>query len=55
MLANKVILYFIFLFLEEAIADSDSSAVDSEISSGEMEDRENVSFLNKVDLQGKWK
>ena len=52
----KRFLYFVFLILEEAIADSDdSSTVDNEISSCEMEDGESVSFLNKADLQGKWK
>lgn len=48
----KRFLYFVFLILEKAIADSDdSSSVDNEINSCEMEDEENVSFLNKVDQQ----
>ena len=52
----KRFLYFVFLILEKAIADSDdSSSVDNEINSSEMEDEENVSFLNKVDQQAKWK
>ena len=36
MLTNKVILYFVFLFLEKAIADTDSSIADNEISSVEL-------------------
>ena len=50
----KRFLYFVFLILEKAIADSDdSSSVDNEINSCEMEDEENVSFLIK--LTNKWK
>ena len=52
----KRFLYFVLILEQEAIADSDdSSTIDNEISLCEMEGGENVSFLNKFDLQGKWK
>ena len=44
----KRFLCFVFLILEKAIADSDdSSSVDNEINSCEMEDQENVDEMKK--------